>query len=359
MKITVPVKLNIDDQQKKVLLRTMEEINEVCNGMSEICFQEKIFRTYDIHYLFYHQIRGCYSLSSQMAIRAIAKVADSYKKDQKVRRTFRKHGAVAYDSRLLTWKEGFVSLTTLEGRMNFSFSCGEYFQEILKNQKGETDLIFREGNFYLSTTCEISETPEKEVSQYLGIDLGIVNLATDSLGHRYSGLKTIAVRKKNQKLRKKLQAKGTKSSKRLLKKRRKKEQRFAKNINHCISKKIVDTAQRHSMGIALEDLKGIRQRVTVRKGHRYGLHSWSFYDLGQKILYKAKRAGVRVVFVDPRYTSQECRSCGHIEKRNRKTQSHFECKSCGHTDHADLNASGVIARRAAVNRPHGEDLLML
>ena len=106
------------------------------------------------------------------------------------------------------------------------------------------------------------------------------------------------------------------------------------------------------MGIALENLKGIRKRVTVRKGQRYQLHSWAFKDLAQKIWYKARKEGVKVILVDPKYTSQECSSCGHTEKSNRKSQSLFSCESCGYTVHADINAACVISSRAAVNRPN-------
>jgi IS605 OrfB family transposase len=122
-------------------------------------------------------------------------------------------------------------------------------------------------------------------------------------------------------------------------------------VNHQISNKIVGAAKRTESGIALEDLKGIRARVRASKKQRRSLHSWSFGQLQEFILYKAKRAGVLVRFVDPRNTSRTCPKCGCVYKRNRKSQAEFRCVACGYTDNADSNAAENI-RRAAVNPPN-------
>ncbi|MER7687124.1 transposase, partial [Streptomyces sp. NPDC097610] len=144
---------------------------------------------------------------------------------------------------------------------------------------------------------------------------------------------------------KKLQHKGTKSAKRRLKTRSRREQRHVKNTNHVIAKTIVTEAERTSAGISLEELKGIRQRVRLRKPQRVALHSWAFAQLGDFIVYKARRAGVPLVFVDPAHSSRQCAECGHIDKRNRISQARFACRSCGVVAHADRNASRVLARR--------------
>jgi putative transposase len=147
----------------------------------------------------------------------------------------------------------------------------------------------------------------------------------------------------------KLQAKGTKSAKRLLKKRARKEARFAADVNHCIAKRIVTEAERTGRGIALEDLTGIRARVRLRKPQRVTLHSWAFAQLGQYIAYKAALAGIPVVYVDPAYTSLMCSDCGHISKKNRPGQATFRCTSCGFAEHADVNAARNIASRGAAD----------
>jgi IS605 OrfB family transposase len=145
-----------------------------------------------------------------------------------------------------------------------------------------------------------------------------------------------------------VQKKGTKSAKRLLKKRSGREQRFARDVNHCLSKALVSTAQGTQRGIALEDLQGIRARAgrTVTKRHRRVLHRWSFFQLRAFIAYKAALAGVRVVYVDPAYTSQTCSACGHCERANRTRQAKFLCRSCGFSAHADVNAAVNIRQNA-------------
>jgi IS605 OrfB family transposase len=177
----------------------------------------------------------------------------------------------------------------------------------------------------------------------LGVDLGIVNIATDSDGQQYSGSEVLNTRKRRRRQRKRLQKKGTKSAKRVAKKLSGKERRFAAQENHRISKQIVKKAKDTNRAIALENLKGIRQRVRLRKPQRVNLHSWSFHQLGQFILYKAILAGVPVVFVDPRNTSRMCSECGCVDKRSRKSQDKFSCTSCGYTLHADHNAAKNIS----------------
>ena len=108
-----------------------------------------------------------------------------------------------------------------------------------------------------------------------------------------------------------------------MRRRNRKEHRFAADVNHEISKKIVGAAQRTESGIAMEDLQGIRVRVRASKRQRRSLHSWSFDQFQSFILYKAKRAGVPVKLVDPRNTSRTCGECGNVDKRNRKSQAVF------------------------------------
>jgi IS605 OrfB family transposase len=132
---------------------------------------------------------------------------------------------------------------------------------------------------------------------------------------------------------------------------RDKEARFRRHQNHCISKRIVESARRTDRGIALEDLEGIRERVTARGGDaRNRLSGWAFAQLGSFIGYKARLAGIPVVFVDPRDTSKTCAECGHCEHTNRRSQGEFSCQVCGHEDHADANAARNVRARALAKR---------
>lgn len=354
MKLTAKVKLLPTPEQYRLLYATLRTVNQACDWASGIGFEHGIFKQFDLHHLCYRTLREDFHLTAQLSIRTIAKVAYAYKVGSKEKQyTFHPHGAIAYDDRILRWYTPYrhVSLWLMGGRQKIAFVCGERDFALLQSQSGESDLCLVDGEFYLYTTCEVSVPDPAPVSEYLGVDLGVVNIATDSDGRFYNGNQVNALRHRHRRLRQKLQKKGTRSARRKLRQRRRKEKRFAKDVNHCISKQLVKCAKDTRRGIALEALEGIRDRLTVRKAQRSTLTSWSFNDLRFKIEYKARLVGVIVVAVDPRNTSRTCPVCGCIDKANRKTQTQFQCVSCGYCAHADHNAAGNIARRAAVNPP--------
>ncbi|MFE5592332.1 RNA-guided endonuclease InsQ/TnpB family protein, partial [Streptomyces sp. NPDC056549] len=273
--------------------------------------------------------------------------------------TFRSEAAQPYDDRCLSWQydAGTVSIWTTAGRLkNVRFACSSDAIKMLReHRKGESDLIERDGVFYLIAVCDIPEAEVYEPDGFVGVDLGIVNIATTSTGYRAAGRGLNRHRKRQLELRRKLQAKGTKSAKRLLKKRSRKEARHTANVNHIVSKTIVTTAERTGCGIALEDLTGIRSRVRLRKDQRTSLHSWSFHQLASFVAYKAKRAGVPLVYVDPAYTSRQCSQCGHIDRNNRVGQATFACRACGFLANADDNASHNIARKGETEWTAGRE----
>ena len=356
MKLTAKIKLNPTEDQREMLHETLQRANAACNYISDLGWQAKTFNKLSLQKICYYDVREKFELSAQMVVRALGKVADSYKKDKKTKRKFYKHGAFPYDERILSYQleKQAVNIWTLQGRQRIAFQAGKRQLELLEHQQGESDLAFIRGEFYLLATCELDSPEPEDVADYMGVDLGIANIATTSDSERYSGKTVNRVRHRNQRLRAKLQRKGTKSAKRLLRKRAGKEKRFSQDTNHCIAKAVVKTAKGTGRGIALEALKGIRSRTRLRKSQRTQLHSWAFNDLQQKILYKAQQAGVPIVLVNPAYTSQTCVACGCIDKRNRKTQDTFLCIACGFSAHADINAAVNISRRALVNTPHAD-----
>ena len=323
---------------------TLETVNNAANRLSQLAWDLKEFRRYPMHKLFYRQIRDEFPLSAQIVCLLNAKVVDAYKLDKKVQRVFRKHGCIAYDARILSLNlpASTVSIWTLEGRAKMPFVCGEKQRALLAYPRGESDLILRKGKWFLNITVDIPEDKEIEAIDCLGVDMGIVEIAFDSDGVSYSGSKLNKIRNRNRALRAKLQRKGTKSARRLLKKRNRRESLFARDTNHVISKRIVQTAKRTNRAIAIEDLGGIRSRIRARKRERTKLHGWAFAQLGELISYKARMAGIPLLRIDPAFTSQRCCKCGHTAKANRQTQSEFVCKSCGHTDNADRNGAGNI-----------------
>jgi len=354
MHLTARAKLQPSPDQAAALSATLARANEACTWISDQAWDAQTFGQFSLHRLVYRDVREHFGLAAQMAVHAIGKVADAYKLDRHARRTFRPLGAFPYDSRILSWNlaASTVSIWTLDGRQTIPFVCRERDRQLLAGKRGEADLCLVAGAWYLFVACQV-ETPKlRDEDGYLGVDLGIVNIATDSDGTVHSGAKVTGLRRRHRKLRQRLQAKGTKSARRLLAKRRRKEARFARDINHQISKRIVAVAERTGRGIALEDLKGIRDRVRARRPQRATLHSWSFHQLAKFVVYKAALAGVAVAFVDPRNTSRTCPACGCIDKRNRASQSAFSCIECGLAGPADTFAAVNIGRRAAVNRPY-------
>ncbi|MER7693563.1 transposase [Streptomyces sp. NPDC097610] len=368
VKIVVQVKLVPDAAQASAVGATLHTVNDRANWVSGVAFARGVPREYELRKHTYAELKAA-GLGAQAAQHTIKKVVDAYttlranlragnlgkpgskrrKKAESKPVVFRPEAAHPYDDRCLSWQYDAqtVSIWTTAGRLkNVRFACSpDALNTLREYRKGESDLIERDGVFYLIATCEVPEAETYEPDGFIGVDLGIVNIATTSTGYQAAGRGLGRYRKRQLALRAKLQKKRTQSAKRRLKERSRREQRHVKNTNHIIAKTIVTEAERTSAGIALEDLGGIRQRVRLRKPQRVALHSWAFAQLGDFIVYKAKRAGVPLVFVDPAYTSQTCAECGHIDKRNRVDQGLFICRKCGVVAHADRNASHNIAAR--------------
>jgi putative transposase len=342
MKLIARVKLNASPEQCNLLLQTMEAANTLCDWISNQAWESKKFRRYDIHNAIYHTTRQETNIASQMVVRCIAKVADSYQKGHDILRTFKPHGAIAYDDRILSWETNnqVVSIWTVNGRERIPYSVTDYHKELLQHRQGETDLVYRKGAFYLLAVCEIPDPDERDVDIALGVDLGVTNIAADSDGDIYTSESIERSRAKHQRLHQQLQKRRTDSARRKLKKLAGKQARFQCDTNHVIVKRLVAKAERTNRAIALEDLTGIRERSRVKSKQQRARHSnWSLTQLRDFVTYKAKRVGIPVKLINPAYTSQRCSVCGHIERANRKSQSEFLCCACDRADHADVNAA--------------------
>jgi IS605 OrfB family transposase len=357
MKLTAKVKLLCTPEQRQILQDTLKEANQACNAISGMAWNEQTFKQYDIHGLVYYPIREHYRLSAQMVVRAISKVADGYKLDQKRKRKFSYKGAFPYDERILTWytHQGCVSIWTVAGRLRIPYASGEYQDNLLQTQKGQSDLCCIKGEFYLYATCEVDELPEQEVDDAIGVDMGVTNIVVTSDGEIESSNQVEERRRWYQRRRDILQSVGTRSAKRRLKQLAGRQARFQRDVNHSISRRLVDLAQHTHRAIAIEDLSGIRTRTRVRKKQRARHANWAFYQLRQFLAYKCQLAGIPLVLVDPQHTSQECSQCGQMDRRNRRSQERFVFVHCGFECHADLNASFNIRSRAIVNSPMVSD----
>jgi putative transposase len=353
MKLVAALKMLPSTEQAVGLKATLIRCNEACTWLAAYGFEKGVRRQYDLHKLAYTELRERFGLTAQAAVRSIAKVADVFKVNKHAAPIFRKDAAQPYDDRIIRFvKDGnAVSLWTIHGRMTIPIVMGEHQKRLMAYRKGEVDLCLVHGKWILAATCDIPETDEFKATDWLGVDFGIISLAADSDGNIHTGADIERVRDHLTRRRRGLQKRGTKAAKRRLRKIAGKEARFRKHTNHCISKEIVQTAERTERGIALEELKGIRGRVTARRSQRSRLHSWSFHQLRSFVAYKARRAGVPLVSVDRRYTSQACSCCGLVDKRNRPDQATFLCISCGHTEAADINAARNIRAKAAITPP--------
>ncbi|GAB3716813.1 RNA-guided endonuclease InsQ/TnpB family protein [Nocardiopsis nanhaiensis] len=370
MKLVVRVKLLPSPEQARALKETLHACNRAANHASQMAQTTGARNKYALQKKVYTDLKASFGLSAQPTVRVIGKVTDAYTTRQahlkaghlgrkgSARRqraeataiSFRPEAAQPFDARCLSWQMDArtVSIWTTQGRMkNLALiSSPGQLKVLAQYQQGESDLVYRDGQWYLAATCEVPEAPlNEEPAGFVGVDLGIVEIATTSTGQRYAGRRLNRYRKRQNRLRAKLQKKNTKSAKRLLKRQRRKEERRARDVNHQISKHIVERAERTGHGIALEDLKGIRGRVRQAKQNRSALHSWSFAQLRDFLSYKARRAGVPLVVVDAAYTSQSCSECDHTSRRNRPSRARFVCRGCGVVLHADVNASRNLARR--------------
>lgn len=342
MKLTTQVQVGGDIQ---ALIPIINQANAACNHVSKIAFSERIFSRIPLVYRCYHEVRQTFGLPSALTLAIIRKVAAAY--TNKERRTqlavFNSRSLPLYKHRYRRGSTHFYGLR---------FPVTARLGVDLPTKPCDAVLVLRDGKAFIHQPIDVDCAPTVKPNSFLGIDLGIVNIAVDSDGVVYSGAHLNALRHRHARLRGKLQAKGTKSARRLLRKRRMKESRFARWVNHNISKALVNTAQRHSLGLALEDLKGIRERVTVRHDQRRAAHAWAFQQLRAFLEYKATLAGIALVAVDPRNTSRTCPQCGFVAKANRRSQSQFLCGQCGFAGLADHIAAMNIRGRAVGDRPY-------
>ncbi len=354
VKLTLQIKLLPDNKQMQSLKDTLKECNTACNEISKRCFEKKIWGQYKIHHEFYYPIKSSFNLSAQMIVRCISKVADSYKLDKKVQRTFKQFGSIAYDSRVLTYKQSEVSIWTIGGRLKVPFVS--HNKKYIPYIKGEADLVFKKGKFYLFQTVEVPEEEIRDIEEFIGCDFGLVDICTLSNGKSFNSKQLQDHREKRQKVRSSIQRKGTKSAKRLLKRLSGRERTFGTITNHTISKQIVQLAKSEGKGIAIEDLKGIRFSANKKgKNFRTRVGKWSFDQLRQFLTYKSFLNGVKLVSVPPNYTSKTCSNCFHIGNRQGKK---FTCNNCNSVFDADHNgAKNIALLGASVIMPEGESLM--
>lgn len=349
MKVNRTAKLKLNVEVKNIL-PSLQAYTKAFNLVCKIGYNNKITNAIELHKLTYQDCRNNFNLPSQLAISARTKAVETLKsiktKNKYSKCPQSKLTSIRLDCNSYSiLKTGEVSILTVSGRQKFKLNIPSYYKDYFDSWKyTSADLIVKNDNVYLHISFEKEITDIKASGKFLGVDRGINKLAVTSANKFYSGDKLKYICQKYKALRNNLQKKGSKSAKRHLKTLSGKEKRFKADINHQISKRIVNSLSSGDT-IVLEKLSGIRKQK-VRKEHRTALNSWNYFQLEQFITYKAGIKGIKVVYVNPAYTSQKCSKCGYIDKNNRKDQANFCCKKCKFTLNADLNASRNISARA-------------
>ena len=347
--ITAKIQVLTDTDSKSLLDNTMSAYSSACNYVADYIFRTHDLKQFSLNKALYSSLRELFGLKSQMAQSVLKTVIARYKtilenQNEWIKPNF-KHPE--YD---LVWNRDYsltnncFSVNTLKGRIKlpyFSKGMEQYFSSYIYNF-GTSKLVNKLGKYFLHipVTYEVEESNLSNICNVVGIDRGInFIIATYDNKHKsgfVSGKQVKQKRANYSKLRKELQMRQTPSSRRRLKAIGSRENRWMQDINHQVSKALVQNNPKHTLFV-LEDLSGVRNSTEkIRLKDRYVSVSWSFYDLEQKLIYKSKQNQSTVIKVNPAYTSQTCPCCGHIEKTNRNKKLHlFTCKNCGYKSNDD------------------------
>ena len=347
--ITAKVQIVATDTDKVLLNKTMSVYCDACNYVSDYVFRTHDLKQFSLNKILYSTLREKFSLKSQMAQSVFKTVIARYKtilenQNEWIKLSFKKPQYDLVWNRDYSLTQNCFSVNTLNGRVKlpyFAEGMSKYFNHSIY-KFGTAKLVNKHGKYYLHipVTYEVEESNISDICNVVGIDRGInFVVATYDSKHKSGFVSGKAIKQKRanySRLRKELQMRHTPSSRRRLKAIGQRENRWMQDINHQVSKALATGNPKHTLFV-LEDLTGIRNVTErVKTKNRYVSVSWSFYDLEQKLIYKAKQNQSSVIKVDPRYTSQCCPACGHTEKSNRNKKIHlFTCKNCGYTSNDD------------------------
>ena len=352
---TMKVQIVVSPEQAQLLKTTMDAYRQACNFVAKHVFKTHDLKQASLNTALYTELRK--SLRSQKSQTVLKTVIARYKtilqnEHEWIQPEFRLPQLDLVWNRDYSLSKGLFSVNTLEGRIKVPFydtGMESYFAGDYKF--GTAKLVEKHGKYYLHipVSCEVEDVVPSDICNVVGVDRGINFLVTtyDSNGKTtfVNGRHVKQKRAQYAKTRKSLQRRKTPAARRRLKQIGHRENRWMRDVNHCVSKALVDNNPQHTLFV-LEDLTGIRSATErVRLRDRYVSVSWAFYDLEQKLKYKAQRAGSAVINVNPAYTSQTCPKCGHTAKNNRNKKTHvFCCKNCGYTSNDDRIAAMNLHR---------------
>jgi putative transposase len=367
---TIVVQLHPTREQATLLARTLEEHTVCFNAVARLGFESRCSNGVDLHKETYYALRKQYpDLPAQLVCAARVKATEAVKsaltwqkkhaaRYPKLVEKARKHGKeppkfkpvrcpqsksapIRYDQRSywVKWESMTCSLATVASCVELTFTVPQHATQYLGGKVCSADLCERKGRYFLHIVVSLPAPLVDPSPEVIGVDLGLNHPAVTSNRHFLGERCWKEQERRIFRLRRQLQAKGTKRAKRHLRQLSGKLFRQRRDHDHVLSKRIVARATPGST-IVLENLTDIRERVTYKKGERQRhMHAWSFAQFHNFLSYKAQARGIQVVKVDPRHTSQMCSKCGHQTRNNRRSQSLFLCRVCGYCLNADLNAS--------------------
>ena len=380
---TMRIQLQTSPEQSKLLLQTLQEFTDCYNAVCQRADAAKISNGLELHRLTYGEHRATTHLPSQLICAARVKATESIKSVLSLRKkqmqTYQKrlkqaqktgknvkplklaktpHStlcAIRYDARSFRFDRTsrVVSLLHVQqegqkrNRVIIPVQVPAYYEQYLTPdwQQDSADVLYRKGTFWLHVVVSCAVPVVEPSGTVIGVDVGIHRLAVTSRPQFFGSKHVKETNNRLFRLRRNLQAKGTKSAQRHLKKVSGRRKRFQADVNHTVAKRIVASCQPGDT-LVMENLTDIRDRTQGRREQRRAMSTWSFAQLQGFLAYKAAWKGVAVQCVDARYTSQGCSRCAYIDKRNRTSQSEFSCKKCGYRTNADLNAAYNLASRA-------------
>jgi len=343
---TVVCKLKPCGEDAQKLLATLEAFRDACNHISKVAFERRVFNPVALHHMVYRETREKFKLPANLAIRARDRVAKAYKQKRDKLLKFDRF-SMDLDERLfrLIYKPDgiYASISTLQKRVKPPLDTGDYQRKLLEDAKPtHAVLVYKNKAFFLHITVE-KQIPEPKGNNPVGVDIGMKNLLVASNGFKAKGGEILAKRHRFRELRSSLQAKGTASAKRRLKRLSGRERRYVNTVLHQVSRAFANTLREGDI-VVMEKLTGIRMNTKHRKNQNGDFHSWAFRKLQSFIEYKALERGVPVVYAEPKNTSITCPRCGCIDKANRRSQSLFRCVHCGFQHNADYVASLNLSR---------------
>ena len=363
MKRTVSIPITLDPHRFHPL---MEAAAEIFNLHVDWALENKTHNKSKAHHALYKTMKEQFPQVPTAFIQSIRDTAMEAVKATafKKRPRRKKYSGIRFDKRTLTLRGHQLSLSCIGSRERIVLKIPEYFRKIFETWtfKGATlTYSIKTKQFWIRLVYEIETPPLKTEGTTLGIDRGLRQLAVTSEGQFFSNSQIRASQRRYLYNRKTLQTKGTPSSRARLKAMSGKEKRFSRDVNHRVTKQLVNLE--HVTTYVLEDLKGIRNKKRGKKMNK-GISSWPFHQFNFFLTYKAEMQGKQVAYVDPRYTSQKCSCCKASAKKNRN-KSKYRCKNCKFQIHADWNAAINVRdnyilsstpkapeEQAAVNQPY-------